>query len=74
MLTGALVTLFFAWNGSQMFEDLEMKQSVMIHRVKATGTPTVISITGAHFDDCAIRIFRNGWIDCRDTFYVVLCL
>jgi len=30
-----------------MFEDLEAKQSVMIHHVKATGTPTFISITGA---------------------------
>jgi len=30
-----------------MFEDLEAKRSVMIHRVKATRTPTFISITGA---------------------------
>ena len=33
---GALLTLFFAWNVSQMFEELEVKRSVMIHRVKAT--------------------------------------
>jgi len=31
-----LLTLFFAWNVSQMFEELEVKQSVMIHSVKAT--------------------------------------
>ena len=43
MLAGALVTLFFAWNGSQTFEDLEAKRSVMIHH----DTPTFISITGA---------------------------
>jgi len=38
--------LFFAWNGSQTFEDLQAKQSVMIHHAKATGTPTFISVTG----------------------------
>ena len=47
MLAGALVKLFFAWNGSQTFEDLEAKQSVMIHCVKATHP-----ITGA----CALTI------------------
>jgi len=36
VLAGALVMLLFAWNGSQMFEDLEAKRSVMIHHVKAT--------------------------------------
>ena len=24
------------------------------------------------FDDCAIHILRNGWIDCRDAFHVVI--
>ena len=43
MLAGELETFLFAWNGSQAFEDLEAKQSVMIHCVK----PTFISITGA---------------------------
>ena len=42
MLAGALLTLFFAWNGSQTFEELEAKQSVMIGT-----TPIFISITGA---------------------------
>ena len=45
MLARVLVMLFFAWNGSQMFEDLEVKRSVMIRRVKET--PTFISITGS---------------------------
>ena len=36
MLAGALFTLFFACNGSQTFEELEAKLSVMIHRVEAT--------------------------------------
>jgi len=30
------ITLFFVWNVSQTFEELGAKQSVMIHRVKAT--------------------------------------
>ena len=67
-----LLTLFFAWNGSQTFEELKVKQSVMIHHVKAT--PTFISITGACFDNRAFRIFRNVWIGCRDAFHVFLCL
>ena len=46
MQAGVLLTLLFAWNGSQTFEGLEAKQSVMIHCVKVT--PTFISITGAH--------------------------
>ena len=25
-----------------------------------------------HFDDRAFRIFRNGWIACRDAFHVFL--
>jgi len=35
---GALLALFFAaaWNISQMFEELEAKQSIMMHHVKAT--------------------------------------
>jgi len=36
VLAGALVMLFFAWNGSQMFEDLEAKRSIMIQCVEAT--------------------------------------
>ena len=42
VLAGALVTLFFAWNGSQMFENLEAKRSTMLG-----DTPTFISITEA---------------------------
>ena len=53
--------LFFAWNSSQTFEDLEAKRSVMIYRVKTTHQ-LFISI--------AFCIFRNGWIDCRDAFHV----
>ena len=34
MQATALLTLFFAWNISQTFEELEAKRSVMIHRVK----------------------------------------
>jgi len=33
---GLLLTLFFAWNGSQTFKELEVKQSIMIHCVKET--------------------------------------
>ena len=33
---GALLTLFFAWNASQTFKELEVKQSVMVHCVKVT--------------------------------------
>ena len=36
VLAGTLLMLFFAWNGSQMFEELKAKRSVMIHCVKAT--------------------------------------
>ena len=35
MVAGVLVPLFFAWNGSQTFEDLEAKRSIMIQCVKA---------------------------------------
>jgi len=75
VLAGALVMLFFAWNGSQTFEDLEIKRSVMIHCVKASH-PIYINNWGVRFHDRAIRIFlNNGWIDvCRDAFHVVLCL
>ena len=62
--------LFFAWSGSQMFEDLEAKQSVMLHCVKATHPLN----WGARFHDRTIRIFCNGWIDCRDAFHVAPCL
>ena len=43
MQAGVLLTLFFAWNISQMFEELEAKRTAMIHHVKVTFT----SITGA---------------------------
>ena len=33
VLAGVLLMLFFAWNVSQTFEELGMKQNVMIHRV-----------------------------------------
>ena len=32
----ALVALFFVWNASPAFEELEMKQNVRIHHVKGT--------------------------------------
>ena len=47
MQAGALLVLFFAWNVSQTFKELETKQSIMIHHVHS-GTPTFISITGAY--------------------------
>jgi len=50
---GVLHMLFFAWNGSQTFEELEVKQSVMIHCVKATHP---LLNWGAHFNDRAVRI------------------
>ena len=64
MQAGALLVVFFAWNVSQMFEELEAKQSVMIHRVEVT--PTFISVTGVcvRFDDRAFCIFHSGWFDC----------
>ena len=33
---GALFTLFSAWNVVKVFEELQMKQSVVIHRDKVT--------------------------------------
>ena len=33
-----------------------------------------ISRYGCVFHKLILRIFCNGWVDCRDTFYVVLCL
>jgi len=69
VLAEALVTLFFAWNASRMLEDLETKRSIMLHCVKAH-THFYINSWGAYFNDCVIRIFRNGWIDCRDLFSV----
>jgi len=77
MQAGVLLTLFFAWNGSQTFEELEVKRSVMIYRVKTTH-PFLYQKLGrapwARFDDRVFCIFRNGWIGCRDAFHVVLCL
>jgi len=29
---------------------------------------------GRTFHDYILRIFRNGWMDCRDAFHAVLCL
>ena len=63
----------FAWNGSQTFEELEVKRSVIIHCVKVTH-PFYINNWGTHFDDRAFHVFCNGWIVCRDAFHVVLCL
>jgi len=33
---GELLTLFFAWNVSQMFDELEAKRTITIHLAKAT--------------------------------------
>jgi len=45
---------FFAWNVSQTFEELKVKQSIMIHHVYGD-TPIFISITGA----CALIIVHS---------------
>ena len=29
---------------------------------------------GRAFHECILCILRNGWMDCRDAFYAVLCL
>jgi len=29
---------------------------------------------GHVFHEYILRIFRNGWMDCRDAFHAVLCL
>ena len=54
MQAGALLALFFALNVSQMFEELETNQSIMIHCVKVTH-PLFISVTGA----CALTIMHS---------------
>ena len=54
MQAEALLALFFAWNASQMFEELEAKGSVMIHHVYGD-TPTFISVTGA----CTLTIVHS---------------
>ena len=53
MQAGALLMLFFALNGSQMFEELEAKWSVMIQCVYAA----FVSITGAK-----LRFIQYNWI------------
>ena len=29
---------------------------------------------GVRFTSIYFRIFRNGWVDCRDAFHAVVCL
>jgi len=48
---GVLLTLFFAWNVSQAFEELDVKQSVVLRR----HTHFYINNWGARFDDRAFR-------------------
>jgi len=48
------LALFFAWNVSQMFEELEAKRSIMIHHVYGV-TSTFISITGV----CTLMIVHS---------------
>jgi len=68
--------LFFAWNVSQTFEELEAKQSVVIqvYTLLKQYTHFYINSWGVCFDDRAFHIFRHGWIDYRDAFHAVLCL
>jgi len=51
---GALLTLFFAWNISQTFKELEAKRGVMKHRVKVAH-PLFLSITGV----CTLMIVHS---------------
>ena len=51
MLAGALVMLFFAWNGSQTFEDL-------IYTVLRRHTHFYINNRGMRFHDRAVCIFH----------------
>ena len=52
-----LLALFFAWNVSQTFKELEAKQSIMIHCVKASvHTHFYINNWGVCFDGRAFRI------------------
>ena len=74
MQAGGIFMLFFAWNSSQTFKELEVKRSVMIHHVKGTHPLLYINNWGVRSDDCAFRVFRNGWIVCRDVFHVALRL
>ena len=46
MQAGVFLMLFFAWNSSQTFEELEVKQSVIINRVLRRHTHFLL-ITGA---------------------------
>jgi len=70
VLAGVLVMLFFAWNGSQTFEELEVKRSIMIHH----DTPTFISITGV----CTLTIEHSVFSIMAGLFvemlHVALCL
>ena len=71
MLTGLFLTLFFAWNVSQMFKELEAKQSVVKCHVKAAHP---LLITGVHFDDRTLRIFSDGWINCIEILFMLFCV
>ena len=57
---GALLMLFFAWNVSQMFKELEAKQSIMKHLVKATHPLLYQQVLGIILQ--SIGIINDQWL------------
>ena len=55
-----------------MFEELEAKQSIVIHL--KWHTHFYINNWDAHFDNQTFRIFHNGRIECRDAFMLLSAL
>ena len=53
-----------------VFEELEVKQSIVIHHDQLTHP----LLFGVRFNDQTFHIFFNGWINCRNAFHAVLCL
>ena len=66
MQAGVLLTLFFAWNVSQAFEELEVKRSVVLRR----HTHFYINNWETRFDD---RAFRNAGL-VLEMLFMLFCL
>ena len=72
VLARALLMLFFAWNATQCVQH-SWKRSVVIYHDRMTLNRWLECVLQwsniSHYP-----IILNGWIDCRDAFYAILCL
>ena len=62
------------WIAKSCTPVIDLKVGVLLEHNVSLRFVSLLRDVGRAFHKYILRIFRNGWMDCRDAFHAALCL